>query len=133
MRLQVTTSPAPVSTSISSTDSCGVPLRKLELSIPRPVTAPPKVIVLSCGTTSGINPCGRVASTKSSYVVMPSTSAVRASASTRSTPENALTSSRGASLAALLRNRLDVRLPSRTGAPAGSAAYCSRSRETAPA
>ena len=62
----VTTSPAPVKTSISSTDSCGSPLRKLVDSMPSPVTAPPRVIVRSCGTTSGISPCGSVASTRSS-------------------------------------------------------------------
>ena len=39
--------------------------------MPSPATAPPSVMVLSCGTTSGIRPCGRVASTRSSYVVMP--------------------------------------------------------------
>ena len=35
-------------------------------SVPSPVTAPPRVIVRSCGTTSGIRPCGSVASTRSS-------------------------------------------------------------------
>ena len=56
----VTTRPSPVSTSISSTDSCGQPLRNDDDSMPRPVTAPPSVIVLSCGTTSGIRPYGSV-------------------------------------------------------------------------
>jgi hypothetical protein len=49
--LVVTTAPEPVKTSISSTDSCGSPLRKLVDSIPSPVTAPPNVMVLSWGTT----------------------------------------------------------------------------------
>ena len=55
----------PVSTSISSTDSWGSPLRNDEDSMPSPVTAPPRVIVRSCGTTSGISPWARVASTRS--------------------------------------------------------------------
>ena len=62
----VTTSPAPVKMSISSTDSCGSPLRKLVDSMPSPDTAPPSVIVRSCGTTYGIRPWGSVASTRSS-------------------------------------------------------------------
>ena len=45
--------------------------------MPSPVTAPPSVIVFSCGTTIGVSPCGRVAATRSSYVHMPWTSAVR--------------------------------------------------------
>jgi hypothetical protein len=64
--LTVTSSPAPVSTSISSTDSCGSPLRKDVASIPSPVTAPPSVIVRSWGTTRGIRPCGSVVATSSS-------------------------------------------------------------------
>ncbi len=44
--------------SISSTDSCGRPLRNDADSMPSPVTAPPRVIVLSCGTTSGAQPVG---------------------------------------------------------------------------
>ena len=64
--VQVITSPAPVNTSISSTDSCGSPLRNDVDSMPRPVTAPPRVIVRSWGTTIGISPWGRVASTRSS-------------------------------------------------------------------
>ncbi|CFR75156.1 Uncharacterised protein [Mycobacterium tuberculosis] len=42
--------------SISSTDSWGRPLRNDADSIPKPVTAPPNVIVLSCGTTNGDRP-----------------------------------------------------------------------------
>src|SRR3984893_16050805 len=64
--------------SISNTDSCGSPLRNDADSIPSPVTAPPSVIVFSCGTTSGDNPYGSVAATRSSYVHMPATSAGRA-------------------------------------------------------
>ena len=45
----------PVRMSISSTDSCGRPLRNEVDSMPSPVTAPPSVIVFSCGTTSGAN------------------------------------------------------------------------------
>ncbi len=50
-----TTRPSPVRISISSTDSCGMPLRSEVDSMPSPVTAPPRVIVLSCGTTSGMS------------------------------------------------------------------------------
>ena len=32
--------------------------------MPSPVTAPPRVMVFSCGTTSGIRPCGKVAATR---------------------------------------------------------------------
>ncbi len=60
------TRPSPVRISISSTDSCGMPLRSELDSMPRPVTAPPMVIVLSCGTTSGMSPCGKVAPARSS-------------------------------------------------------------------
>ena len=48
----VTTSPAPVRISISRTDSCGSPCRNDVDSMPSPATAPPRVIVLSCGTTT---------------------------------------------------------------------------------
>ena len=48
------------------TDSCGIPLRNDADSMPRPVTAPPSVMVLSCGTTSGASPKGSVAATRSS-------------------------------------------------------------------
>jgi hypothetical protein len=48
------------------TDSWGMPERNDELSMPSPVTAPPMVIVLSSGTTSGISPWGSVASTRCS-------------------------------------------------------------------
>jgi hypothetical protein len=58
--------PAPVKMSISTTDSWGSPCRKLVDSMPRPLTAPPSVIVRSCGTTYGMRPSGRVASTRSS-------------------------------------------------------------------
>ena len=59
-------SPVPVKMSISSTDSCGIPLRNEVASMPIPVTAPPSVIVRSCGTTYGIIPYAKVASTRSS-------------------------------------------------------------------
>ena len=117
------------------TDSCGRPLRSEVDSMPRPVTAPPRVIVLSCGTTNGIRPCGRVASTRSSYVVMPPTTAARAAGSTCSTRLNAEASSPAAPPAqgaarrlrvlgagSRNRNRFEVRLASRTGAPGGRAA-----------
>ncbi len=128
----VTTSPAPVRMSISSTDSCGSPARNDEDSIPRPVTAPPSVIVLSCGTTIGVSPCGRVAATRSSYVHMPWTSAVRAGRIDRDhagqpgdvQPRASRPPVRG-------RNRLELRLARRTGSPAGMRWYDARSRPTA--
>src|SRR5215213_6837798 len=42
--------------------------------MPTPATAPPSVMVLSCGTTAGIAPFSRQARVRSSYVVMPSAS-----------------------------------------------------------
>lgn len=118
---------------MSSTDSCGDPLRQLALSMPSPVTAPPRVMVRSCGTHSGTRPWGRVAATRSSYVVIPSTSAVRRSASTSRTPEKADTSRPGVLVGLRGRNRLEVRLASRTGAPGGMAAYFARRSSTAAA
>jgi hypothetical protein len=44
----------------------GRPDRNDDASMPRPVTAPPSVIVRSCGTTSGMRPWGSVAATRSS-------------------------------------------------------------------
>ena len=129
----MTISPAPVSTSISRTASCGSPSRNELDSMPSPVTAPPRVMVFSCGTTVGISPCGSVASTRCSYVVMPCTSAVRASGSTESTRSRPETSSPGRLTVVRGRKRLDVRLASRTGSPAGIAAYCASSRSRASA
>src|SRR5699024_5104493 len=103
-----------------STDSCGRPRRNDEDSIPRPVTAPPRVMVLSCGTTYGISPYGSVASTRSSYVHMPCTSAVRASGSTETTPVRPVVSSPWDDDEVRGRKRLDVRLASRTGSPGGT-------------
>ena len=107
--------------SISNTDSCGSPLRNDADSIPSPVTAPPSVIVFSCGTTSGDNPYGSVAATRSSYVHMPATSAVRARGSTAITPVRPDVSRPGASRLARARNRLEVGLASRTVAVRGIA------------
>ena len=93
--------------------------------MPRPVTAPPSVMVFSSGTTSGIRPCGRVASHRSSYVVMPPTTAVRAAGSTWITRAKADTSRLTRSAAGAgsrNRNRLDVGFASRTGTPFGTAA-----------
>ena len=105
--------------SSSSTDSCGKPARNDDDSIPSPVTAPPSVIVRNWGTTIGINPCGRVAATRSSYVHMPWTSAVRPTGSTLITPVSPETSSPGVSTWVRGRNRLELRFASRTGAPGG--------------
>src|SRR4051794_19843843 len=60
---------------------------------------------------------------------MPSTSAVPATASTESTPSNPSASS-GLTAAVRGRNRLDVRLRSRTGAPGGSAISARRISST---
>ena len=88
-------------------------------------------MVFNCGTTSGISPYGRVASTSRSYVIIPWTSQVRACASIASTSVNPLTSSPGAAAGARNRNRFEVRLARRTGVPAGIAAYCARRAATA--
>ena len=111
-RCAVTISPAPVRTSISSTDSCGRPLRNDVDSMPSPVTAPPSVIVRSWGTTSGISPCGSVASTRSSYVHMPWTSAVRRRrGSTLDDDAVSPETSRPGACSRRGRNRLDVASP----------------------
>src|SRR5690606_30541865 len=57
--------------------------------------------------------------------------AVRATGSTASTRSSPPGSSTGPVAAGRNRNRLEVRLPSRTGAPGGNAAYCRRSAATA--
>ena len=90
--------------------------------MPRPDTAPPSVIVLSWGTTSGMRPCRSVASARSSYVVMPPTRAVLVSGSTQITRPNADTSSPATGAASRNRNRFDVRLASRIRLPGGIAA-----------
>ncbi len=59
----VTRLPSPVRMSSSSTASCGRPSRNELDSMPSPVTAPPRVIVFSWGTTVGISPYGSVAAT----------------------------------------------------------------------
>ncbi len=93
--------------------------------MPRPETAPPSVIVFSWGTTSGISPCRSVASTRSSYVVIPPTIAVRATGSMLSTLLKADTSSvtNSDTFASRNRKRFDVDLASLTWVPAGIAAY----------
>ena len=89
--------------------------------MPPPVIAPPTVMVLSCGTTSGASPYGRVAATRSSKVVIPPTSAVNAAVSTANTRSSPVTSRPGASTACRVRNRFEVRLASRTVADRGMA------------
>src|SRR6267143_399289 len=54
--------------------SCTRPWRCEEESMPTPATAPPRVMVFSCGTTAGITPCARQSATSASYVTMPSAS-----------------------------------------------------------
>ncbi|SIK95410.1 Uncharacterised protein [Mycobacteroides abscessus subsp. abscessus] len=89
--------------------------------MPSPVTAPPSVIVLSCGTTSGESPWARVAATRSSYVHMPATSAVLLTGSTSMTPVSPEVSRPGVVDFALARNRFDVGLAKRTAAVVGMA------------
>ena len=89
--------------------------------MPSPVTAPPRVMVFNCGTTNGDNPKGRVAATRSSYVHMPATSAVRASGSTAITPVRPETSSPLALAFSRARNRFEVGLARRTVAFGGMA------------
>src|SRR3954452_4478660 len=62
---------------------------------------------------------------------MPCTSAVRASTSIAITPSRAETSSPGVCVASRGRNRFEVLFASRTGAPAGIAAYDAPNRPTA--
>lgn len=98
------------------------PSLKLVDSMPSPVTAPPSVMVLSCGTTYGMSPCGSVASTRCSYVVMPWTSAVMVSGSTLMTSSRSLAESLAVFVASRNLNRLDVDLASRGAAPPGISA-----------
>src|SRR3954469_17761417 len=98
--------PSPSSTSISSAPSCTSPWRCEEDSMPTPASAPPSVIVFSCGTTAGITPCGRHASTSASYGIMPSHSTK--SLLTWMTSLKLRTSSRRRGAAARSRNRFDV-------------------------
>jgi hypothetical protein len=130
----VITRPSPVRISISVTDSCVIPLRSEVDSTTSPETAPPMVIVLSCGTTIGISPWRRVASARCSYVTMPPVMAVRLLGSTHRTWLNADTSSPGTAArpdAWVKRNRFEVGLASRTGCPGGIAAYSACNRSTA--
>src|SRR5262245_28916502 len=93
--------------------SCTSPWRCDEDSMPTPATAPPRVMVFSCGTTVGITPCARQARLRSSYGVMPSASTKPSW--TESTWLKPRTSSRRRPAAARSRNRLEVSLASATG------------------
>src|SRR3954471_13086411 len=84
--------PAPSTTSASTSPSCTKPWRKQFDSMPMPTIAPPTVMCLSSGVMSGTRPCGSVWSTSDSKVAWPSTSTVRAAASTFSTLLKALRS-----------------------------------------
>src|SRR4051812_1624437 len=108
--------PSPSSTSISSAPSCTRPWRCEEDSIPTPASAPPSVMVLSCGTTAGMTPRARQASTSASYVTMPSASTQWPS--NESTSLKARTSSRLRAPDARSRKRFEVSLCSATGPPA---------------
>src|SRR5690606_27214643 len=80
--------------------------------MPTPASAPPSVMVFSWGTTAGMTPCGRQASTSVSYGVMPS-------ASTKPSPTlrtslKARTSRRRRGAASRSRKRFDVSFSSAT-------------------
>ena len=89
--------------------------------MPTPAAAPPSVIVLSCGTTAGITPCGSVAATSASYGVMPSAStAACARVDLEHVVERAARRGAGARRAARSRNRFDVSLRKAAAARAGA-------------
>src|SRR6185436_8309205 len=99
--------------------SCTRPWRCDDDSMPTPATAPPSVMVLSCGTTAGITPRARHALVRSSYGIIPSASTK--SSFTDKTWLKPRTSSRRRAPASRSRNRLEVSLASATGpAPAFS-------------
>src|SRR5688572_8937976 len=81
--------------------------------MPTPATAPPRVMVFSCGTTAGITPCARHSRVRSSYGTMPSAST--APSAIFSTWLKPRTSRRRRVPAARSRNRLEVSLASATG------------------
>src|SRR3954468_14594455 len=74
--------------------------------MPTPATAPPKVMVLSCGTTAGMTPRARHASTSASYVTIPSASTW--SLPTSRTSLKTRTSSRRRAFEARSRKRFEV-------------------------
>src|SRR5688572_26374014 len=81
--------------------------------MPTPATAPPSVMVLSCGTTAGMTPCARHSRVRSSYAIMPSASTVPSRIA--STWLNERTSSRRRAPAARSRKRFEVSLARATG------------------
>src|SRR3989442_419534 len=105
--------PSPSRTSISSMLSCTRPWRCEEDSMPTPATAPPRVMVFSCGTTAGITPCARHSATSASYVTMPSASTWPSLI--RRTSLKWRTSSRRGAAPARSRNRFEVAFASPTG------------------
>src|SRR3989441_5766051 len=81
--------------------------------MPTPATAPPRVMVFSCGTTAGITPCARHSATSASYVTIPSASTWPALI--RRTSLKWRTSSRRRAAPARSRNRFEVSFASPTG------------------
>src|SRR5690242_2050309 len=89
--------------------------------MPTPATAPPSVMVFSCGTTAGMTPCARQAAARASYGIIPSVSTQLDSM--ERTSLKCRTSSLRRATASRSRNRFDVSFASPTGpAPALSCA-----------
>ena len=117
--------------SISSTDSCGSPLRNDVDSMPRPVTAPPRVIVLSCGTTYGIKPTRQGLGDQvlvGAHALHVGGQRIDVDLDDAVEPADVETRESDASRG---RNRLEVFLARRTRSPAGMRTKDSPSRSTA--
>src|SRR5688572_27209916 len=106
--------------------SCTRPWRCDDDSIPTPATAPPRVMVLSCGTTAGITPCARQALVRTSYGIIPSASTWFSRM--ERTSLNPRTSRRRRWPAARSRNRLEVSLARATCPEPPLSAFDSESR-----
>ena len=91
--------------------------------MPTPATAPPSVMVFSCGTTAGMTPCARQRAVE--VLVRDHAFGLdRALRSTASTWLNPRTSSRRRARRSRSRNRLEVSLASATGPGARALSDC---------